>query len=475
MLFHKFVVIGAGKTGLDITQRLMNNGLDVLLVESNDIGGAYLFSSDYPKVVMTNQAKEFVNINQSYPNVDMDPEEIKEFITKRVKSRVAARYKKINSLLKKSQTLEIIYGNAEFESKNLLNIIPKSGDKIVVAFEHCIICTGKSEMNLLDIKGLENVPFMHQHNSFFGEIIPEKLAIIGISKDNLEIAEMFTNLGSKVVIFEQEAPEKILPNLDTTAINYLLQNLLRKGIEFYFNIEIREVTQVILNSKNQEATDQEDQQPKKMGIQIEDDEENKYVFSHIYCPVVENYKDNLGLDKIGIKFSEKGVYCTSGGLTTLKNIWAFGQASNSFKPVNINQQLYNFVEKNKNANKENEINLSRSLVMLNPNNNQNATEIVDLNFNYELINLNRPVSTVGIPYKQAINKYGPIIRFNIIFSDEKEGFLKLIYNEHSKQILGFAAAGDVCKELYNTFIGSILKNTTVKDYENIIYNLGYKR
>ena len=481
MLFHKFVIIGAGKTGLDVCQRLASQGLDVLLVEANDIGGSYLFSYDYPKEILSSEAKQYVQVNQTYPNLNLDKDQTVDFLSKRVKKRVSYRYRKLKNILSKYENLEIIYGRAKFNTKNILSIAQKDGQEVNVAFEHCLICAGKSEMTLPNYKGIENVNLLHQHNSFFGEVIPESLAILGVSKQNLEIAEIFTNLGTAVTIFDSGAPEQILPNQDTTGINYILQNLLRKGIEFYFNLGIRKISNV--QSEPSQITDDKEvpedplsQTPTETTarIQIEDDEENNYTFSHLYAEAIESYNESLGLELVGVKFSDKGIYCTSTGQTTQKNIWTFGSASNSFRKVSMDQQLHNFVEKYK-SNNALEANLSRSLVMLNPVNNQNATEIIDFSFDYEYINLNRPVVTVGLPYKKAVGKYGPIIRFNIIFNDDKEGFVKVIYNEHNKQILGFVGTGEVCDELYTVFVSSLIKTTTIKDFENLIFNLGYKR
>ena len=484
MLFHKFVIIGAGKTGLDVCQRLSSQGLDVLLVEANDIGGSYLFSYDYPKEILSNEAKQYVQVNQTYPNLNLNKDQTIDFLSQRVKKRVSYRYRKLKAILQKYENLEIIYGRAKFNTKNILTIAQKDGQEVNVAFEHCLICTGKSEMTLPNFKGIENIEILHQHNSFFGETIPESLAILGVTKQNLEIAEIFTNLGTSVTIFDPGAPEQILPNQDTTGINYILQNLLRKGIEFYFNLGIRKITNIPLENpelekkeNTEEGEEKEEKEPKTSAIQkiqIEDDEENKYEFTHLYSEVIESYSESLGLESVGVKFSDKGIYCTSTGQTTQKNIWTFGSASNSFRKVSMDQQLHNFVEKYKVTNQL-EANLSRSLVMLNPVNNQNATEIIDFSFEYERINLNRPVVTVGLAYKKAVGKYGPIIRFNIIFNDGKEGFVKVIYNEHNKQILGFVGTGEVCDELYTTFVNSLIKTTTIKDFENLIFNLGYKR
>jgi pyruvate/2-oxoglutarate dehydrogenase complex dihydrolipoamide dehydrogenase (E3) component len=485
MLFHKFVIIGSGKTGLDLAQRLAATGIDVLLVEASDIGGSYLFSNDYPREIITNESRNYVKNNQSLPGTNMDEVQTVDYISKRIKQSVSTKYKRIKAVLNKYKNLEVIIGKATFETKNLLNIVKKNGEKVVIAFEYCCICTGKSEINIVDIKGLGEINFLHQHNAFFGEVIPEKLAIIGATKENLEVAEIFTHLGSKVVIFEEDSPEKILPEQDTTAVNYLLQNFLRKGIEFYFNISLREIKEIekVIEHKLEEEETTENSTALALlpttttlrYIQIQDVEENLYDFSHIYCPVIESFVDGINLEKIGIKFSEKGIYCTSGGQTTQKNIWAFGSSSISFKKINIYQQLNNFVEKHRyNLNKVENGNLSRSLVMLNPGMNQNSGEIIDLNFNFEKIDLDKPVATIGLAYKAAVTKYGPIIKFKIVFSDEKEGFLKIIYNEHSKNVVGFAVSGEVCVDLYTALVHFLTKNTSLKEMENTIYNLGYK-
>lgn len=457
MLFHKFVIIGAGKTGLDIAQRLALCEQDVMLIEASDIGGSYIFSNDYPRNILL---QESINYVKSIRLLDKSPKikyleaQLKEMI----RSKIGSQYKKIRTDLHKSTNLELVYGLAEFASKNMLNVITKQGEKLTVAFEHCLICTGKSEIETLPIKGLEGIDFFHQHNGFFGDRIPKTLAIIGATKENFEVAEIYSNLGSQVTIFESESPEKILPDFDTTSINYLLQNHLRKGVEFYFNIDIEEV-------KKYEGL-----------VTITDSEDGTYKYEQVYAPVVEKFVDNLDLDSIGIKYSEKGIYCTSTGQTTQKNIWVFGAASNSFKKVNINNQLHNFVERFAKKDSPSDNNKSRSLVLINPQiNNSLLGEITDLNADHYIIDVEKPVATVGLPYKQAVSKFGPIIKFDIIFHPEFDGFIKTIYNDHNRQLLGLVLAGEICNQLYSTSIDLINRSVTVREFENLIFNLGYKK
>jgi pyruvate/2-oxoglutarate dehydrogenase complex dihydrolipoamide dehydrogenase (E3) component len=452
MLFHKFVIIGAGKTGLDAAYRLGTSGQDVLLIESNDIGGSYIFSYDYPKQIFTQE-------------VNCGSKNLKQ-INKVVKEKIGNLYKKTKTDLQNQKNTQLLIGHATFSSKNLLNVKTNSGENLTIAFEYCIIATGQSQMHIPPIKGLKDIDFLHQHNVFFESSLPKKLAILNVNEENLQIAELMTSLGSHVTFFDERAPEAILEKYDTTLINYTLQNLLRRGVEFYFQIDINDISYI-------ENTDNEVSQNNSQLIQINDKEGNKYVFNNLYLSVIEKFADNLNLEHINIKFSDKGVYSTATGQSTQKNIWVFGAASNTFKTINVSEQLHNFVEKFS-VNKNNNDNKSRSLVLMN-NNLSTGDEVNPIAIEAYKLNLSNPIATVGLAYKNAVGKIGSMAKFEIMTSNDYSGFIKIIYHEQSKQILGISLGGQASDILYATAIEMLNRGVSLRDWYNIVVYLGFKR
>jgi probable pyridine nucleotide-disulfide oxidoreductase len=458
MLFYKFVIIGAGQTGLDLAFRLAHSEQDVLLVETNDIGGSYLFSHEFPKKAFAEESRNVFKFGRIYPANSLKQDVLNDNLKQVIKSRIVNYYKSLKRDLKKLPSLEIVMGQASFNSKNLLSIKTANNEKQVIAFEHCIIATGLAQMQNPSLPGITKTSFLHQHNAFFGDTIPKTMGIWGITEKNLEVADIYANLGTKVTIFEQQPPEKILPQHDTTTINYTLQNLLKKGVELYFEIDLE-------NIKQDEETE---------AYIIKDTEGNTYEVEQFYSHVQETFYDNLNLTEVGIKFNEQGVYCTASGQTTQKNIWAFGQAANSIKKVNLNYQLHNFTEKYALPKNAEDKNKSRSLVVLN-NNSGNGSEIAELNVPNTRINLGKPIGTIGMSYKEAVNKYGAIVKFDLIFNDLYEGFIKVIYNEQNGHILGLALTGEVCEQFYNLSLLAVAQGQNLKSFRDITFNLGFKK
>jgi dihydrolipoamide dehydrogenase len=452
MLFHKYVVIGSGKTGLDASLMLAQRGLDVLLIEVNDLGGSYLFSHDLPKEFLSKQSNVINSFRKRLPrdikkSLSIDLEKI---ITTKIKNR----YEKIRKQCSRFPNLSQIKGKATFGSKNVIEIEVKDGDKVLIAFENALICSGLSKMEIPQIKGLKNISFLYQHNAFYGENIPLNLALIGCTKDTMEVADIFSSLGTKVSVFEEKSPEKVLNNQDTTAINYMFQNLLKKGVEFFFNAEIMEITK----ENNSE-------------IVLLDHEGNKYNFNEVYVQVKEFFRNEMTLENADLKYSNHGIYTSGNGQTNQKNIYAFGACSNSFGNVTAKSQLLHYVERQSIGNFEQGANKNRMLIVT--NNQQKYNDIATIDFRLEKINLEKSISTIGLTYREAIDRVGTYAKFMILINDDLDGFVKLVYNDQTNQVFGISLTGEACDKNYHFALDAVHKCYNIQEIRSILLCLGF--
>lgn len=451
MLFHKYIVLGSGKTGLETVIQLAQKGHDVLLVEENDIGGSYLFSNDLPKEFIGKQANSIHTLRKRLPM------EIQKSLTidieKIVSSRIKNRYQKIQNQLKKYPNLNIIQGHASFGAGNIIEVV-KNEERVLVAFEQCIVCVGLGQMEIPNITGLNKTPFKYQHSAFYGDNVPGSLCIIGCHQSNLEVADIYSSLGVRVTIFEQKPPEEILENHDTTTINYLLQNLLRKGVEFFFEAKVTKVEE------------------KDKNVAVTDHENTVYNFSTLYINVKEYFKDSLKLTNIGLKFSHNGIYTSSAGLTNQKSIYAFGACSSSFGINSTVSQIMQYVERQEPPKTNNDVDLSRTVTVV-ENSSKKLADLANLNFWHSKINLEKPVCTVGLSFKEAIGKHGSYSKFVILLNDDIEGFVKLIYNDQNNELLGFAAVGECCNQTYFLGIDAIDKKLSIIELKSLLVALNF--
>jgi pyruvate/2-oxoglutarate dehydrogenase complex dihydrolipoamide dehydrogenase (E3) component len=455
MLFHKFVVIGAGEAGLRISKQLAKEGHDVLIIEKNEIGGSFIFSKDLPKKSLGDNAKTIQKYNEKFD--DIKTIEAKEKIKDNLNSQIDASFKNLSHELNNFSNLTILHGVAKFSSRNLLELIKNDNTKEIIAFEECIICTGKSSIKIPLIKGVDKIELLHQHNAFFGDIIPEKLGILGIDKFNCEVADIFSALGTKVFIFDSRTPEQILPKHDSTNVNYLLQSMLQKKVELFFNIHLEDVNIT------------EDQL-----LEITDKQGNSYNLSHLFTNVAEEFEDNLNLDKINVKYNEKGIFSSLDGQTVAKNIWVFGEAANNFKKQNLNIQIINLINKFNSKHLKNQDYSTKNFLSV-ANRFINDNEFSNINYFYEKIELIRPVATIGLPYRFAVAQFGTLAKFTVLFHPVLEGYIKITYHEKLQRVLGFALSGEICEEFFNCSIDLLQRESTTKETLNILYNLEFTK
>jgi len=444
------VVIGSGQTGLMLSTRLAEAGHDVLLVESSDIGGSYFYSFDEPKKLLQQEAQSY---STQADIIKQSPSLLKEVHTKirrNTQQKILGQIKKIKQKLSKFPNLKIMYGQARFTSKNLLEINSET-EKNLVGFEHCLLATGKGQLSLPSISGLSAVDVMYQHNSFFGDKYPQSLAIIGFTPRNLEVAEIYAGLGSQVVIFEKREPSVILREIDTTCLNFAIQSLLEKGVEFLFEAEAVRV--IARNDK----------------IRVEDSEAGYHDFDSIYVEAQESFQDNLNLSSIGINSDSRGVSCSNTGQTSQRNIYALGQCSATNRPGSYYSNILNLLEKFGGGDNSK----SRALVLMNNVSSFIQGELREIPFPINTITLSQPVSTVGLSFRESASRYGSQVKYEVLTKQDQAGFIKIIYNEQSGQLLGSALGGQICTNLLAIAINAGLKNWSYRDYRSFLNTLGY--
>lgn len=458
MLSCQFLVIGAGETGMFIAFSLAKQGLEVILVEENEIGGSYLYSKEVPKKKLQEISYSFFQILQTFrDHTEFLPylDQSRQLISRQIYQEIRYQAAKVKQKLKNFNNLKVIYGKASFQSKRLVEVQTKE-DRHIISFENCVIAVGKNQMNLPKIKGLEEIDFLYQHNVFFAEKIPRELAVIGCSLENLEVAALYANLGVKVKLFEANYVENILKNLDPSSLNYFFQRLLEKNVEFFFGAKITKIKQKETNK-----------------ILLYDEEKNEYEVSHLYIKVKENFEDNLNLGKIGIQHNKNGIITTASGQTIHRNIWALGNCNTNSQ--NLVTQINNFLEKNQVSRKENKTSNSRGLVLLSSVSSIIGSDgLKPLTFSVNIVSDVYPICSLGLTYQQAVAKLGPQIKFEIYKINGLEGFFKIVYNEINNQILGLSMAGQVCNNLCTNGILALVKAFSVReflDFLQTLYNL----
>ncbi len=447
MLNSKFLIIGAGQTGLHLAKELSLMGENVVLIEQDAFGGSYLHSFDIPKFWLQQEAKSFgsaLEIFKDYKATFQTLLSYRKSIKNLIQEKVLATYKYFLEDYENTSNLHIIAGKASFYSKNLIEI-SNSGVTEFITFEHLILAVGKNSLITPIIFKNKSINFLHQYSAFEFSKIPNSILILGFNSANLEIADLYSNFGISVSIIEERNLLDIMPMLDAETIKYLEKYMENRQIKTYFEASILEIIET------QKITVQV-QQNKKIWIRD---------YDAVYVQVQETFIDKgLGLNRVGINFDISGIHTDSRSRTNAINIWALGDCNSNVNKSNKLAKSTDFVF---NLRRKNPTIKLWDMAAMGEANNLGNNHI-----NFE-INTSKPIFALGMSFAQAQLVYNPDIEIEMIQKIDQEGFIKLWFRSSSGQIVGSILAGEMSQ--YRHYINAAISKN-INAIEVIHYIIG---
>ena len=196
------VVIGGGPGGYSAAFRAADLGLKVILVERYPtIGGVCLNVGCIPSkallhvVDVMESAKSFADIGVTYdaPKIDIDKlRGFKESVIGKLTGGLAG--------MAKMRKVEVVEGFATFKNDHHLEVKLTKGGERTISFNKAIIAAGSSVVNLPFMP--EDPRIMDSTGALELQDIPEKLLVIGGGIIGLEMATVYSTLGSEITIAE---------------------------------------------------------------------------------------------------------------------------------------------------------------------------------------------------------------------------------------------------------------------------------
>ena len=296
---YDVIIIGGGPGGYETALYAKGNGLSVLLIEKDKLGGTCLNRGCIPTKTYNAIAKTINEIKKSNEegicvNYSFDMAKALER-----KNKVVSELQNGISFLLNKSGVDLIYGYGTLIKKNIVKVNDEEyfGKNIIIA-------TGSSNLNTiipgsklaLDSTDLLNIDY-----------VPSDLAIIGGGVIGCEMASIFSTFGTNVTIFE--GMDSILPNLDKDLSRRLSSILSRNGVKINTKTKVLEIKE------------------KKLVIE-KNNEKQELDFSNILLCIgrIPNLK-NLGLDEVGINYTKKGIITNDIFETNLKSIYAIGDVN----------------------------------------------------------------------------------------------------------------------------------------------------
>ena len=258
MKTYDLLIIGGGPGGYVAAIKGAQLGLSVGLVERDKVGGACLHKGCIPTKALIQsthlyelckRSKEFGIVTEGV-NADFSG------FHKRKRTIVTRLFGGIEHLLKKNK-VDLLKGTGQIASPD--KVLVKEGDKIKeeISAKNIIIATGSSPM-VFDGLPYDKKNVLTSDDILELEEIPSSLLIIGGGAMGVEFAYIYNALGSKVTVIEMM--DEILPTNDKDVGNALRKSLSKKGVNFLTQtnlnlIEIKENSVEITVKRNDGNTE----------------------------------------------------------------------------------------------------------------------------------------------------------------------------------------------------------------------------
>jgi pyruvate/2-oxoglutarate dehydrogenase complex dihydrolipoamide dehydrogenase (E3) component len=309
MTTYDAIVIGTGQSGPALARRLAGSGMKVAIIERHLFGGTCVNTGCTPTKTlvasayamhMARRGAEFGFAIGGDVTVDM----------KRVKARKdyvsGLSNKGVERSLKNLKNATVYEGHARFVSRKEVRV----GDDTLTADRIFINVGGRAAIP--KIAGLDGVGYLTNSTMMDVDFLPRHLLVLGGSYIGLEFGQMYRRFGSEVTVIE--IGPRLVPREDEDVGDAIAGFLTREGINIRLNANCLSVAKA--GSDIVMRLDCAEGAPEVTG-------------SHLLIATGRRPNtDDLGLERAGVKHDVRGFIEVDDELrTSVPGIWALGDCN----------------------------------------------------------------------------------------------------------------------------------------------------
>ncbi len=428
---YNVAVIGGGTGGYVSAIKAAQKGLKVLLVEKDKLGGTCLNSGCIPTKSFLSDVKALYRIKTSpvYKGMDQAGIDLGQMV-KRKNQVVKGLVDGLTSIIR-SRGIELVRGKAELLKPGLIRVDQENRE---YRTENIIIATGSSPSGLPSVSP-DGEHIITSEEALNPKTIPENMLIIGGGVIGVEIASIYRTMGTNVTILEMLP--SIVPEEDEDASKVLEGSLKKQGINILVNSKVSMVEKI----KEMISVTWEDNQGKENNLEVK-----KVLLAVGRSPNLAG----IDLNKLGIKNKDGFIQVNSRMETSVRGIYAVGDVVGGTMLAHV-------------ASEEGEVAVEN--ISGNPR---------DVNYNTipTAIYTFPEVASVGLSEKEA-KESGRNIRlgkFSLMHSGrakaegKTEGFVKIIGDADTEEILGATIVGELAAELIGEIVLGLNVEALVEDF-----------
>ncbi|UCC12996.1 MAG: dihydrolipoyl dehydrogenase [candidate division WOR-3 bacterium] len=426
---YDVIIIGAGPGGYPCAIRLGQLGRKVLVVEEKYLGGLCLNWGCIPTKALS-YAAEMTDTFTKAKRMGFDIE-VKSFnidTLRNWKQGVVKRLRSGIEFLFKSNNIDWINGFGEVISEHAVRVKTKAGEQAFEA-DNIVLATGTE---IISLPGLE---FDHQvifdtDDALELKEIPRTMLVIGAGASGLEMATIYSRLGSQVTVVE--IMDQILPGMEHELCEHLFKVMKKSGIEILTSSQVSSCTvqdsQAVVTIKKPDA-------------------ETKATYDRVLVTVGRKPSQTAFKD-IPLKTDKKGYLTVNDMLqTSVKTVYAIGDIVGA--PLLAHKATFQGTE------------LAEYLAGAKPH--------IALGHIPSCVFTIPPLSSVGMTEKQAgergrvrVGRFPYRASGKAVSMSETEGMVKVIGDEKGK-LLGMHILGAESSSLIGEAIVALDKGFSVTD------------
>ncbi len=404
------IIIGAGQAGPPLAERLTAAGMKVALAERKLFGGTCVNTGCIPTktLIASAHAAHVARRAGDYGvsvggSVSADMARIKQR-----KDRISgASRSNIEGWLGNMKGCTVYHGHARFEAPDTLRV----GNELLSAGRIFINVGGRAFIP--EMPGLDKVKVLTNSTMLDLDILPRHLVVVGGSYVGLEFAQMYRRFGSAVTVVEKAG--RLVSHEDEDVSNTVKDILEKEGVNVRLDAECihfaprGDEIAVGVNCVSGE--------PEEMG-------------SHVLLAVGRRPNtDDLGLDKAGVQTDGRGYIGVDDQLrTSVEGVWALGDCNGKGA---FTHTAYNDFEI-----------VAANLLDHDPRRVSDRITAYALYTDPPLGRAGMTVEAVRKTGRRALVGMRPMTRVGrAVEKGETQGFMKIMVDADTKEILGAAILG----------------------------------
>ncbi|OTG88292.1 dihydrolipoyl dehydrogenase [Acinetobacter sp. ANC 4558] len=430
------VVIGGGPGGYVAAIRASQLGMKTAVIEKAELGGiclnwgclptkALLRSADVLRLVK--QADTFgVEVNQ--PQVNLQK------IVQRSRDVSAQLQRGVIGLLKKNR-VTVFHGEAKLLGQNQIHVQGQVDQQLNAT--HIILATGARARTIPNMH-IDGQYFWSYKEALVPKSIPKRMVVIGAGAIGIEFACFYQSMGAEVTVVE--LADRILPQEDSEISSTIAKSLKKDGIQIYTEYKVIEHQikngEVLLTLEG------------KQKVQLKAD-------VVLLAVGISANTENLGLDKTQIQIERGHIVTDEYCRTSETNIYAIGDVAGP--PWLAHKASHEGV-------------LCVEKIMGLDVHPFDRHKIPACTYSHP------QVASVGYSEKQAqalgrtirVGKFPFIANGKALAMGSSEGFVKVIFDDVSGELLGAHMVGDEVTEMINGYAIAQTLETTEQELINTV-------